>query len=201
MFPSSAWRGPGRDRDKKSDDADDENEEKPAGHYGPAFRPGRYLPGYPEPGYNPEGAPRFSARRVQRLPVRRQMLVAMLGGIGVLVGSLMNWATGTAAGRPEAVKGTELDGQLTLTIAILVLMFGLLMLWRTILGVCITIALLGAAAAVVAVIDMADIRGGAEKAVLPDVHLSVAPGLWLVLIAGIVVCAAGISAALGARRV
>lgn len=199
MLPPSGWRGPfGRTPSEPADDAD---EEKPAGHYGPAFRPGRFLPGYPEPGYAPDGVPRFAARRVQRQPVRRQMLIAVLAAIAMLIGSLMNWATGTAAGRPEAVRGTELDGQLTLTIAILVIMFGGLMLWRTILGVCIAIAVMGAGAAAVAVIDMLDIRGGSEKALLPDVHLSVAAGLWIVLAASVVVFAAGAAAAAGARRV
>lgn len=203
MLPPSGWRDPlgRRDRGEPSDDDKADKDEAPAGHYGPAFKPGRYLPGYPEPGYNPDGAPRFSARRVERLPVRRQVLVAMLGAVGMLIGSLMNWATGTAAGGPVSVRGTELDGQMTLTIAILVLMFGFLLLWRTILGVCVTIALLGAATAITAFIDMGVVRNGGEKAVLPDVHLSVGAGLWVVLVAGIVVAAAGTSAALGARRV
>lgn len=202
MLPSSGWRGPfGRGHDDPSADDGSDEKDQPAGHYGPSFRPGSFLPGYPAPGYAPEGLPRWSARRVERLPVRRQSIVALLGAIAMLIGSAMNWATGTAAGHPEAVRGTELDGQLSLTIAILALMFGGLLLWRTILGVCIAVALMGAGAAIIALIDMQDIRDGGRNALLPDVHLSVAPGLWLVLAAGIAVCAAGTWAARGARRV
>lgn len=158
---------------------------QPPGPYGPP----------PQYGYAPYGYP--PPRPKVAGPALGWALLAV-GVVGV-IGSFGPWASVTVLGHTLTIDGTDTgkDGTLTLVFMVVVLAMGLVVglrqgrVWTGI--VALVFALL---AALVAVIDTADVSTGVDGA-LRDA-ISVGWGLWVTLVASVL--AVGLSIAAIARR-
>ncbi|MCM3884702.1 hypothetical protein [Frankia sp. R82] len=130
---------------------------------------------------------------------RRGMLagpVAMGAGLGVIVASGMRWATVRAYGFIEfSLRGTDpgQHGRLTVVLGILAVLAGLLLTGRHPEWGRLLAAVAGLMVAVTAIVDLTRLDGSGpfEDSGL-DASVTIGPGVWLVLVCGLLVFAAGI---------
>ncbi len=173
------------------------------GGTGPDFLWGAPIGAHPG---DADGGPAGPADTTDRSAGPLGGLLVLVAGAMTIVSSAMTWATITAFGFVEVpLRGTEVGqyyGRTTALLGVLSVILGGLLIgrdrggWRWLLT-----AVTGMAIALIAVIDMvrllhANRLGGIEL----DLSVEVGPGLWVTLLAGLVVVAGAVLARFTPRR-
>jgi hypothetical protein len=112
----------------------------------------------------------------------------LVGAVGLVVGSLMPWATLSVAFASLTVNGTEGDGQITVIVGVLV---AILALTRSGTAGTIIIGIAGFVGAGTAIHDMVNLTSSFAAATRESsfIHGSIGPGLWITLLGAVVVLA------------
>ncbi|CAO5180342.1 Trp biosynthesis protein [Frankia sp. AiPs1] len=164
--------------------------------WGPVIAAPWDLPSVPGQAAGPAGREDVQAAGAGR---RRGFLagpLAMAGGLGVIVASGMRWATVRAYGFIEfSLRGTDPGqyGRLTVVLGVLAVLAGLLLTGRRwVWGRTLAVAagILTAAAATTDLVHLH--RSGPFQDTGLDADVTVGPGVWLVLVCGLVVLGAGL---------
>ncbi|MBL1095367.1 hypothetical protein [Streptomyces coffeae] len=170
---------------------------------------GQTAPAYPGAPQNDGAAP--------AAPSKKFAILGAVGSAVALVGSMVNWIVSGESGTDGGVKGMDGDGVITLIIALVAAVLFLVTLARAKAPVYLGGGLLGVAAAIVAAINMADParllaqkledKGmpaeAAEKAAeqgVDQLDISAGPGIYMVLIGGLLALAMGIVGFMKARK-
>jgi DNA-directed RNA polymerase subunit RPC12/RpoP len=133
-------------------------------------------------------APGMSGELARTRDEQRTWAMTLLIAAGaIIIGSFMAWATISVLGESVSNSGMDGDGAITLIIGVAL---ALVAFWGLRTGVRRGIAIFALVAAllvvVVAVIDINDVQDFMPEISRSLVEPSVGPGLWLVLVAGIV---------------
>jgi hypothetical protein len=116
-------------------------------------------------------------------------ILGLVGGGLVLLGSFMPWATIASGFGSAGVAGTEGDGKITLFLALLLVILGVLSLTSG-RRLAVLQVLISVLAGIIAVIDLSNVSGRVADISSSFVHASVGTGLYLVL-AGAIAAAVG----------
>jgi len=135
-----------------------------------------------------DAAPGMSKERAKTRDEQRTWAMTLLIAAGaIIIGSFMAWATISVLGESVSNSGMDGDGAITLIIGVAL---ALVAFWGLRTGVRRGIAIFALVAAllvvVVAVVDINDVQDFMPEISRSLVEPSVGPGLWLVLVAGIV---------------
>lgn len=162
------------------------------------------------------GAPQNGGAAPAALP-KKFAILGLVGSLVVLVGSLVNWVVSGKDMGDGGVKGMDGDGVITLIIGLVAAVLFLVALARPKAPLYIGGGLLGAAAAVVAAINMADparllgqkledegmpaeaAKKAAEQGV-DQFDIVAGPGIYMVLIGGLLALALGLVGFMKARK-
>ena len=127
----------------------------------------------------------------------------LLGGALLIIGSLLDWYTqfGRDVNGFSTVDGETRNGPVFVFFGVVAAGFGVAMLAaKRMLAVAILGVVFSALAVLVAFIDLADVADAKDEAPLLGLELTQGPGLWVILVGGLVALAGGIAALAKRRR-